>query len=199
MLALFWGCCAPTYIDMRTIYRCGRHTVRHHSTTSATRRQPPLVAVISGRDTQIETQALDGLSTVVHVPTDEWLGIPAPVLRSADAALVWRMSSVADESTLAGFDRLKALIRVGVGVDSIDLNAASRRGIAVCNVPAYGVEEVADTAMAHILALYRRTHMLASGVASGRCVLATATIRKRSASAVFFSAMQSPGLCCRSA
>lgn len=41
-------------------------------------------------------------------------------------------------------------------------------GIAVCNVPGYGVEEVADTTLCLILNLYRRTYWLANMVREGK-------------------------------
>ena len=41
-------------------------------------------------------------------------------------------------------------------------------GIAVCNVPGYGVEEVADSTMCLILNLYRRTYWLANMVREGK-------------------------------
>lgn len=49
-----------------------------------------------------------------------------------------------------------------------DLQAAGELGIAVCNVPGYGVEEVADTTMCLILNLYRRTFWLAMMVREGK-------------------------------
>ncbi len=59
----------------------------------------------------------------------------------------------------AGLARLRncrALIRNGVGFDSVDVAAARDLGIAVCNVPDYGTEEVADHAIALALALCRQ-------------------------------------------
>ena len=52
------------------------------------------------------------------------------------------------ESVIAGLPRLKAIGRYGVGVDNIDLEAATKHGIAVSNVPDYGVEDVSDHAIA---------------------------------------------------
>jgi len=46
--------------------------------------------------------------------------------------------------------------------------AAGELGIAVCNVPGYGVEEVADTTLCLILNLYRRTYWLANMVREGK-------------------------------
>ena len=45
---------------------------------------------------------------------------------------------------------------------------SSFAGIAVCNVPGYGVEEVADSTLCLILNLYRRTYWLANLVREGK-------------------------------
>ena len=50
---------------------------------------------------------------------------------------------------------LKVVSRMGVGVDSIDLAAAAELGILACNVPGVNTAEVADHAMAMLLALTR--------------------------------------------
>ena len=76
------------------------------------------------------------------------------VLEEADVLMVWRDPAL-DEATLMRFERLRAVVRIGVGVDSVDMGAAAALGVAVCNVPAYGTEEVADSTLAHILNLYR--------------------------------------------
>lgn len=56
-------------------------------------------------------------------------------------------------------DRLpgcRVISRYGIGVDSIDVGAATERGIPVCNVPDYCFDEVSDHAVALILGLIRR-------------------------------------------
>lgn len=52
---------------------------------------------------------------------------------------------------------LKQIVRYGVGVDTIDLQAATEYGVQVCNVPDYGMNEVADQAMSLMLCLVRKT------------------------------------------
>ena len=71
------------------------------------------------------------------------------------------------EAAFAQLPDCKAIVRVGVGVDNIDLEAAGRRGIVVCNVPDYGSEEVADHALMFLLALARRLVPVQQSVAKG--------------------------------
>ncbi len=51
---------------------------------------------------------------------------------------------------------LKCIIRYGVGVDTLDVEAATDLGIQIGNVPDYGVDEVADHALALALAMLRK-------------------------------------------
>ena len=71
-----------------------------------------------------------------------------------------------DETTLVGLSS-RAIIRAGIGVETIDLSAAGRLGITVCNVPDYGTETVAQHALALALAGTRRLveadHMVRRG------------------------------------
>lgn len=60
-----------------------------------------------------------------------------------------------------------AIVRYGVGVDNVDLDAAASAGIAVANVPDYCVDEVADHTVALLLGLLRRVHALHASVLRG--------------------------------
>jgi len=51
-------------------------------------------------------------------------------------------------------------------------------GIAVCNVPGYGVEEVADSTVCLILNLYRRTYWLANMIREGKKVSGPESLRE---------------------
>ncbi|KAI9021858.1 4-phosphoerythronate dehydrogenase [Hyaloraphidium curvatum] len=65
--------------------------------------------------------------------------------------LKWRVT----KEDFARFPKLKAVCRMGVGYDGVDRKEAERRGVLVMNLPDYGTTEVADHAMALILALRR--------------------------------------------
>jgi D-3-phosphoglycerate dehydrogenase len=52
--------------------------------------------------------------------------------------------------------RLKGIVKFGVGIDAIDIEAARRRGIPVVNVPEYAEETVAEGAFAMMIALLKK-------------------------------------------
>ena len=72
-------------------------------------------------------------------------------------ALIVTLTQVTAE-LMEGLPRLKHIVRAGIGVDNIDLEAAKARGIAVYNLPHYCQDEVADHTVAMILALERNLY-----------------------------------------
>ena len=79
------------------------------------------------------------------------------LLREADGAQVGIMP-LTSRRVLEACPKLKVLSRFGVGVDSIDLEAATELGVMVCNVPGSNTTEVADHAMSLLLSLTRRLY-----------------------------------------
>ncbi len=73
----------------------------------------------------------------------------------SDVLIIWHNCPIGADG-IGKLRRCRALIRNGVGFDSVDIAAAAARGIPVCNVPDYGTEEVADHAIALALALCRQ-------------------------------------------
>jgi phosphoglycerate dehydrogenase-like enzyme len=84
----------------------------------------------------------------------------------ADAIILWHHLQVTVEM-LSKLTRTRLIVRNGVGYDNVDIAAAAAAGIAVSNVPDYGTEEVADHAIALILALVRQLKPLMADVAKG--------------------------------
>ncbi|HXH84731.1 MAG TPA: C-terminal binding protein [Candidatus Tectomicrobia bacterium] len=72
----------------------------------------------------------------------------------ADAVLV--RETPVDAGVVAAMTRCRVIVRYGVGVDNVDLEAARARRIPVANVPDYGVEDVSDHTVALLLAVARR-------------------------------------------
>ena len=117
----------------------------------ATKRKP-LVAVLdlktapaSNSGVDLEAKVLgQGVRTKYYLIDTE--ADFTPEILGADALIVWQ-NTLITECTLDRLKRCRALIRNGVGFDSVDITAAARE-IPVCNVPDYGTEEVADHAIA---------------------------------------------------
>lgn len=76
-------------------------------------------------------------------------------VREADA-LICLLSDRVDEELLSAAPRLKVVANLGVGVDNIDLPAATRRGIPVTNTPDVLTETTADLGWALLMAAARR-------------------------------------------
>ena len=72
----------------------------------------------------------------------------------ADALIVQWAPITAD--VIGTLERCRVIVRLGIGVDNVDLAAARARGFPVCNVPDYCLDEVADHTLALALSLARQ-------------------------------------------
>jgi D-3-phosphoglycerate dehydrogenase len=96
------------------------------------------------------------------------------VARCADAdGLLVQYAPITDR-VLDALPRLRVVSRYGVGVDTVDVEAASRRGVLVANVPHYGTEEVSDHTVALLLTMARATARLDASVRTGQWDVGTA-------------------------
>lgn len=73
-----------------------------------------------------------------------------------------------DAEAIERMEKARVIVRYGIGVDNVDLEAARRRGIPVCNVPDYCIDEVADHTLALVLAATRRVVENANFVSGGK-------------------------------
>lgn len=73
-----------------------------------------------------------------------------------------------DEEALAGLPNCLAIVKPSVGVDNIDIEAATAAGVCVANVPDYGTDEVSTHAMALLLNAIRYVDVIATDVRAGR-------------------------------
>jgi D-3-phosphoglycerate dehydrogenase len=92
------------------------------------------------------------------------------LVRDADAVLT--QFALLNAEVIAGMSRAKVIVRYGIGVDNVDLEAARSRGIAVCNIPDYCVDEVADHTLAFILCSTRQVVPNTSLIQGGKWGLA---------------------------
>src|SRR5829696_8699094 len=76
-------------------------------------------------------------------------------LAAADALVVRSATKVTPDIIAAG-KKLRAIARAGTGVDNVNVEAASARGIVVMNAPGANSISVAELAMAQLLSLARK-------------------------------------------
>ena len=85
----------------------------------------------------------------------------------ADADAVITQFARVNANVVSAMRKARAIVRYGIGVDNVDLEAARARGIAVCNVPDYCIDEVADHTLAFILSATRQVVTSTVSVRSG--------------------------------
>ena len=85
----------------------------------------------------------------------------------SDADHILTVFAPVDAAVIAAMQKARVIVRYGVGVDNVDLDAARAQGIPVCNVPDYGTEEVADHALLLTLALQRNLYRALNAVRGG--------------------------------
>jgi len=91
--------------------------------------------------------------------SDETLG-------ACDAFCMFNVKPVGAD-VIDRMSRCRLLVRAGVGYDNVDLAAAARNGIPVANVPDYGINEVADHALALMMTFTRGIRFYAARMQAG--------------------------------
>jgi D-3-phosphoglycerate dehydrogenase/(S)-sulfolactate dehydrogenase len=83
-------------------------------------------------------------------------------------ALAVRSATKVTAKLLEKAARLRVIGRAGVGVDNVDLDAATRRGVVVMNTPGGSATTVAELALAMVFSLSRHVHAATASVKSGK-------------------------------
>jgi D-3-phosphoglycerate dehydrogenase len=113
----------------------------------------------------IEKEVLRGLDCkIVELQTKDEEKLTKS-LTDADAIIV--QYAPISSKVIENMNKCKVISRYGIGVDMIDIVSATKKGINVCNVPDYCLDEVADHTIALILALNRKIIPLNASVKNG--------------------------------
>jgi len=86
---------------------------------------------------------------------------------AGDAHVILCDASPITRNAIAALSQLVGVVEYGIGYDNIDVNAATEKGVLVCNVPDFMTAEVADHAVALILALVRKLHRIGPSTRAG--------------------------------
>jgi D-3-phosphoglycerate dehydrogenase/C-terminal binding protein len=107
-------------------------------------------------DLAIEREVLAGIATVSALDAQSE-GQLTGQIESAAAIMMYHNISLGTAS-VASLKNCRLIVRCGVGFDNVDYRQAASMGIPVANVPDYGTEEVADSAIGMALTLTRGIH-----------------------------------------
>lgn len=113
-----------------------------------------LITDVAWPDVEIERAILREANAMPVIATQTNAEFLAEL--AADCAAIMTNWAKVPESVFAAAPHCKIISRLGVGLDNIDVEAATRRGILVTNVPDYCTVEVAEHALALLLALARK-------------------------------------------
>ena len=120
----------------------------------------PVVVALGSVDPALVTGVLEGHCRFVPDPSETELSLAAGAIVRADARV--------DQALLGKAPALQVIARTGVGVDLVDVAAATARGIAVVITPGAGAAAVAEGAIGMALHLVKRFGPLTALVREGR-------------------------------
>ena len=90
-----------------------------------------------------------------------------PALADADAVII-RSATRIDAEALAHAPRLRVVARAGVGLDNVDVDAATKAGVMVVNAPSSNIVSAAEHAVALLLAVARNVPQAAAALKAGQ-------------------------------
>ena len=117
-----------------------------------------------GLETHLEGLTREGLEVAVCPESDD-----ERLFRLlADAEVLWHCLRPVDAKVLHAAPALRLVQKIGVGVNTIDLEVAGKRGVAVCNMPGTNSRAVAEQTLALMLAVLRQVPRFDDDVRRGR-------------------------------
>jgi D-3-phosphoglycerate dehydrogenase len=120
----------------------------------------------SGNDVEVEVFAAAGLP--IDLVTADEAGRTGLLAATTGAHAVMVQFAPIDRALIETLTSCRVIARYGVGVDMVDVDAATDMGIPVANVPHYCIDEVSTQTIGFVLDANRRTLPLAAHVRAGR-------------------------------
>jgi len=147
---------------------CEQQGIRFDQYESAEQQKGAAMKIVLAEKVSPATLAVFASEPGWEVKTHDQLpeGLPA-ALAEADA-LVVRSAVQVDDALMEHAPKLRVIGRAGVGVDNIDAEAATRRGIVVMNTPGANAVAVAELTLCLMIALARKVPAANSGMHAGK-------------------------------
>ncbi len=106
-------------------------------------------------DVSVEQQVLDEVGATITTGNCKTEDEVVELAQDADAVVTFTFRPLSDY-IMSRIRKCKIIVRGGIGVDTIDIPAATRNGIIITNIPTYCAEEVSNLTLAMMLALVRK-------------------------------------------
>jgi D-3-phosphoglycerate dehydrogenase len=147
---------------------CEKHGIRFDEYESAQKSGRETMKIVLAEKVSPATLAVFAAEPGWEVLTHDQLpnGLPA-ALADADA-LVVRSAVQVDDALMEKAPKLRVIGRAGVGVDNIDAEAATRRGIVVMNTPGANAVAVAELTLCLMVAMARKVPAANTGMHAGK-------------------------------
>jgi D-3-phosphoglycerate dehydrogenase len=147
---------------------CEKHGIRFDEYATGQKGKGDAMKIVLAEKVSSATLAVFAAEPGWEVLTYDQLpnGLPA-ALADADAMVI-RSGVQVDDALMEHAPRLRVIGRAGVGVDNIDAEAATRRGIVVMNTPGANAIAVAELTFGLMLALARKLTVANAGMHAGR-------------------------------
>ncbi len=118
---------------------------------------------------ELSPATVDALGPDFEVRTVDGTDRPALLAALADAsAVLVRSATKVDAEAIAAAPHLKVIARAGVGLDNVDIKAATAAGVMVVNAPTSNIISAAELTVGHILSLARHIPAAHSALAQGK-------------------------------
>ena len=147
---------------------CEKHNIRFDEYENAEKAKGDRMKIVLAEKVSAATLAVfaaePGWEVITHDQLPDGL---AAALANADA-LVVRSAVQVDDALMAQAPKLRVVGRAGVGVDNIDADAATRRGIVVMNTPGANAVAVAELTIGLMLALARKVPAANASMHAGK-------------------------------
>jgi len=120
---------------------------------------------------EVEEAILRAAGVALRAGNDKAAAALKAIVADADAVIT--QFAPINAEVIGSMRRARVIVRYGIGYDNVDGAAARERGIPLCNIPDYCIDEVADQTLAFLLALTRQVVPNTLAVRAGRWGLAT--------------------------
>lgn len=105
---------------------------------------------------ELSPATVDALGPDFDIRTLDGTDRPALLAALAEAsAILIRSATQVDAEAIAAATQLKVIARAGVGLDNVDIKAATEAGVMVVNAPTSNIVSAAELAIGHLLSLAR--------------------------------------------